>query len=266
MERVQVDGVGIEYRRIAPTRSGLPTLVFLHEGLGCAATWRDYPDQLAAATGCGAVVYSRAGYGGSDPVDLPRPLSYMHDEGREVLPRLLEALDISDAVLVGHSDGASIAIVYAGATSGARLHALVLEAAHVFLEQHGLATIVAAVSRYEAGDLREKLARYHGANVDVAFWGWHDAWTDPGFETWNLEEFLPAIAVPTLVIQCRDDPYGTMAQVDAIERGAGGPVERLELDGCGHFPHLRQRAAVLEAVAEFVARTYDPEAPYTQRR
>ncbi len=231
------------------TDSG-PALVLLHEGLGCVSMWRDFPARLAAATGLRTLVFSRFGYGRSDPVALPRPLTYMHEEGLEVLPRVLAAAGVGEHILVGHSDGASIAIVYAGGTPAAGLRGLVLEAPHVFCEEVSVQSIAAAKTAYEATGLREKLRRHHGDNVDVAFWGWNRAWLDPGFRDWNLEEYLPAIAVPTLVIQGEDDEYGTVAQVEAVTRQVPGARARL-LPACGHSPHRDQPERTLEAIAEF---------------
>ncbi|HWM86055.1 MAG TPA: alpha/beta hydrolase [Kofleriaceae bacterium] len=226
-----------------------PTMVFLHEGLGSVSTWRDVPAELARITGCGALVYSRAGYGASDPVAPPRPLRYMHDEA-ELLPAVLDAAGVRRAILIGHSDGASIAILHAG-SAPAGLLGLVLEAPHVFVEEISVASIAAARDAYQGGDLRERLARHH-RDVDGAFWGWNRAWLDPGFRAWNIEDCLPRIRVPILAIQGIDDPYGTLAQIDAVERGAPGPTERLILPDCGHAPHRDQRAATLEAIARFV--------------
>ena len=250
-ERQEVDGRLLEVRWVGRERPG-PVLVFLHEGLGSVSTWRDFPDRVAHATGCPAFVYSRAGYGLSDPVPLPRPSTYMEDEAQTVLPALLELAGIHDAVLVGHSDGASISLVYASTTHGlARVRGLVLEAPHVFCEPISVAAITRSREAYEKGGLRERLARHH-ANVDVAFWGWNRAWLDPEFLRWNLEGYLPSVRAPALVIQSEEDPYGTLRQVDAIAAGTQGPVERLILAECGHAPHRDHPAVVTDAVASFI--------------
>lgn len=250
-----VDGARLEYRWLAPARPGLPALVLLHEGLGCVALWKDFPDRLAAATGAGVFFYSRAGYGRSSPVDLPRPLTYMHDEGLRVLPRLLDEAGLREVVLLGHSDGGSIALVHAGAADpGGRVKGLVTFAAHVLCEELSVRSIEEARRAYQEGDLRPKLQRLHGDNVDCAFWGWNRAWLDPGFRAWNLEEFLPGIRAPLLVVQGKDDPYGTEDQVRRIARGTGGRAEVLLLDACGHSPHRDQPEATLEAVARFHGR------------
>lgn len=245
-------GRRLEYAWHGPGPERAPTLVFLHEGLGSVSTWRDFPARLAEATGCGALVYSRAGYGGSDPVELPRPLRFMHDEALLSLPEVLRAQGVRDAVLVGHSDGASIALIHAGGVKAALVRALVLEAPHVFCEDLSVRSIEAAAVSYLSGDLRRALERHHGSNVDVAFWGWNGAWLDPGFRSWNLEEYLPGIGVPVLLIQGQGDEYGTLRQLDAIERGCRGTVERIVLDDCGHAPHRDQPERTLAAMARFV--------------
>ncbi len=250
---LDIDGARLEYRFIPPRADGRPALVFLHEGLGCVALWRDFPDEVAAATGCGVLAYSRAGYGRSSPVPLPRPLSYMHDEAKDVLPRLLDAAGLDDVVLVGHSDGGSIALVHAGGSDpGGRVKGVATLAPHVFCEDLSVASIAKAREAYEKGDLREKLARHHGDNVDVAFWGWNRAWLDPDFTRWNIEEYLPRIRVPVLVVQGREDPYGTAAQYESIAASCVGPTRVIVLEACGHSPQRDQRDATLEAIAGFV--------------
>lgn len=230
-----------------------PTLLFLHEGLGCIGMWRDFPARTHAATGCPVVVYSRAGYGASSPVPLPRPLDYMTTEGIAVLPRLLDALALDKVILVGHSDGASISLVHAGSpVVHPGLLGLVLMAPHVFNEELCVASIREAKVAYDSGDLRERLRRYHGENVDCAFRGWNGAWLDPDFWHWNIERFLPGIAVPMLVIQGRDDVYGTAIQWQAIRRQSGGPVEIAELNDCGHSPYRDQPEATLAAMTAFI--------------
>jgi pimeloyl-ACP methyl ester carboxylesterase len=251
---LEVGGARLEYRWIPPRGVGGPALVFLHEGLGCVSTWRDFPDEVAAATGLGALVYSRAGYGRSSPVPLPRPLRYMHDEGLEVLPRLLDAAALDSVVLVGHSDGASIALVHAGgADEGGRVRGVAALAPHVFCEELSVASIAKARVAYETGDLRARLARHHGENVDVAFWGWNRAWLDPDFMRWSIEEYLPRIRVPVLVVQGREDEYGTAAQHERIAARCTGPTRVVVLDACGHAPHRDQREATLSAIASFAS-------------
>lgn len=262
--RVEVDGVHLEYAWHGVGSPGTPCLVFLHEGLGCAAMWRDFPALVAGDTGARVLVYSRRGYGASDPVPLPRPLTYMHEEALEVLPALLAALAIDDAVLVGHSDGGSIALIHAGGgPPPSCVRGLVLLAPHVFCEDVSVTSIEAARRAFAEGGLRARLARYHGDNTDGAFKGWNDAWLDPGFRSWNLEAFLPRISVPVLAIQGANDPYGTLAQIDAIERGVRGPFRRLILDACGHDPSRDARDATRAAIREFVATLAPPVRPAT---
>ncbi len=241
---------GIEFFRIGPAREGASALVFLHEGLGCAAMWRDFPARLCAATGCGGLVYSRRGYGGSAPVELPRPLDYMEREGERELPALLEALGVTRPILFGHSDGASIALV--AAATGLDPRALLLEAPHVFAEDVSLRSIAAAREAYEQGSLRSKLIRWHADNVDGAFWGWNRAWLDPAFRAWSLERYLPRITAPALLLQGLDDEYGTRAQLDAIAANSAGPVQLELLEKCGHAPHRDQSERTLELATRFV--------------
>lgn len=247
-------GKRLEAQWLGPPPDEAPTLVFLHEGLGSLGLWRDFPAAAVARTGLGALVYSRAGYGGSDPCELPRPIGYMHEEAQASLPEALRQARVGEHVLFGHSDGASIALIHAGGCPQPGLKALVLEAPHVFTEKMNLASISRTVEAYETGDLRARLARHHGANVDCAFRGWADAWTDPRFQAWNIEEFLPQIRVPTLLFQGEEDEYGTRAQADAIARQAGAPVEVVMLSPCGHSPHRDQREAVLARLARFLER------------
>ncbi len=246
-------GHRLEHAWHGPRPDDAPTLVFLHEGLGCVATWRDVPRAIAEATGCGALVYSRWGYGASDAVTPPRPLRYMHDEAKVTLPDVLDACGVRDAILIGHSDGASIALIHAGSGASDRVRALVLLAPHVFCEEISVRSIAAAADAYRTGDLRARLARYH-ADVDGAFWGWNRAWLDPEFRAWNIEEYLPRVRVPSLVIQGEDDEYGTLAHVDAIERGSGASVERVVLAACGHAPQRDQPVKTLDAIVDFIRR------------
>lgn len=249
---LNVDGHELEVAWHGPGPSEAPTLVFLHEGLGCVALWRDFPAKLAAATGCGAFVYSRLGYGKSDPCDLPRPIRFMHTEGLSVLPRVLAAAGIEACILVGHSDGGSIAIVYAGGTPALPLRGLITEAAHVFCEQLSVDSIADAKKQYEQHDLRARLYKYHGANTRCAFRGWNDVWLHPDFMAWNIEKYLPGIQVPMLALQGRDDPYGTRAQVEAIGRQTGPQTRTRILPDCRHAPHAEQEAATLDAMQSFI--------------
>jgi pimeloyl-ACP methyl ester carboxylesterase len=244
----------LEIRRLGPPPASAPTLVFLHEGLGSVSAWRDFPGRLAERTGCGALVYSRAGYGKSAPALLPRPVRFMHDEA-EVLARLLEQEGIRQPILVGHSDGASIALIYAGSVPAIQPLGLVLEAPHVFTEPSGLASIARIGETYRSiSDLRERLARHHGANTENAFRGWNDVWLHPDFQAWNIEDVLPRIEIPMLILQGENDEYGTWRQVEAIERQSGGPVEAVAIPACGHAPHREHPERTLKEMAGFIGR------------
>jgi pimeloyl-ACP methyl ester carboxylesterase len=250
---VEIAGVRLEAACHGPAPGEAPTLVLLHEGLGCVALWRDFPEQLAAKTGLGVFAYSRAGYGRSDTVPLPRPLDYMTREARDVLPRVLDAIGFRRGVLIGHSDGASIAAIYAGACADERLAGQVLIAPHFFAEPEGLQAIAKAERAFVQGDLREKLAKYH-TDVDAAFWGWNRAWLDPEFKRWSIADSIDRWTKPTLAIQGDNDPYGTMKQIDEIAHRARAPVESLVLPACGHAPQFERREATLAAIVEFCRR------------
>ncbi|MCX7558589.1 alpha/beta hydrolase [Sulfitobacter sp. F26204] len=253
--RMNVDGVALEYACWGATPDAAPTLVLLHEGLGSVAQWKEVPQALAEATGYGVFAYSRAGYGRSDPVELPRPLDYMTREAEMTLGRVMDVAGIEQAVLLGHSDGATIATIYGGSISDMRVRGLILIAPHFFTETVGLQAIKAAGEAYATGDLRKKLSKYH-ANVEVAFRGWHDAWTDPAFARWNVADAIDHLRIPVLAIQGRDDPYGTLAQIAEIDERIYAPLDRLILEGCGHAPHLEQPAQTLSEIGEFCARLY----------
>jgi pimeloyl-ACP methyl ester carboxylesterase len=243
----------LEYRMIGLRPDAAPTIVMLHEGLGCVGLWGDFPDRLQAATGAGVFVYSRAGYGKSSPVALPRPLSYMHDEAREVLPRLLETIGFQRGLLLGHSDGASIAAIYAGSRQDHRVGGLVLIAPHFFTEDAGIASIVEAREAYATGDLRARLARWH-SDVDNAFKGWNGAWLDPKFRQWNIAEYLAYIRVPILIVQGEDDQYGTVKQIEAAEGECYCPVEVALMPKAKHSPQRDAPEETLKAISEFVGR------------
>jgi pimeloyl-ACP methyl ester carboxylesterase len=268
--RFEVLGQHLEYRWIGPRPGDAPTIVFLHEGLGCQEMWRDFPDRMASATGCGALVYSRIGYGASEPVRGPRSIRFMHDEALDVLPAVLERLRLQEVILFGHSDGASIAVVYAGARSrgfggpqgsplrSSPVRALVLESPHVFVEPVCIESIARISRAYETTRLRERLARYHGANTDSMFKTWTDVWLRPEFRQWNIEEYLPAIESPVLVVQGEDDDYGTLRQVEVVVTQVTGPAKSLVLARCGHSPHSDRPDEVLEAASRFVRQTLVP--------
>lgn len=226
------------------------TLVFLHEGLGSIGQWRDFPSRLSEKTGLPALVYDRWGYGKSEPFTLPRDTRYLHDEALAGLPAILDACHIDKAILIGHSDGGSIALIYASKHPD-RVLAVITEAAHVFVEDVTLEGIREAVDVYAAADLGKRLARYHGDKTELVFHGWADTWLSPEFRNWNIEEVLPGVRCPVLIIQGIDDRYGTPAQVRAIERQVSGRAETL-LVRCGHIPHAEAREEVLEAMAGFI--------------
>jgi pimeloyl-ACP methyl ester carboxylesterase len=244
---IEVDGAAIDLHERPGTD---PPLVFLHEGLGSIELWRSFPDDVQAATGRRTIVFSRPGYGRSTPVPPPWPVSYMHHQALVVLPALLERLGIERPVLVGHSDGASIAVIHAGA--GHPVSGLVLMAPHVFVEDRSVAGIEAARGAYESS-LRPRLAKYHD-DVDSMFWGWNGVWLSPAFRSWNIESSLRTIGAPVLAMQRDDDEYGTLAQLDAIAAGVPSGAECVVLAGRGHVLHVGDTAPVVDAVARFVSR------------
>ncbi len=252
VERIEVAGRNLEYAWFGPPADAGPVVVMLHEGLGCLALWRDIPEQIAARSGRPVFVYSRLGYGNSDASSLPKTTRYMHDEALEVLPALLRAANIRDYILFGHSDGASIALIFAGGTEAAGLRAMILEAPHVYTEAECLHSIHAAKIAFKDGSLRERLAKYHGRNVDCAFYGWADPWTDPAFEYWDLRGYLDNIRVPILALQGEADEYGTADQLITIEQAVRTQVDIVLLADCGHSPHSDQPAMVLNAASNFI--------------
>lgn len=250
---LKVAGHDLEYACWGPEPKDAPTLVMLHEGLGSAGLWRDWPEQLAEATGFGVLAYSRAGYGRSSSVPLPRPLDYMTREAEDVLGHFLDATGVQSAVLLGHSDGATIAAIYAGSVSDMRVRGLILIAPHFFTEQHGLQAIRDAKAAYETQGLKVRLARHHDA-PDIAFYGWHDAWDDPRHANWNVADCIDHWRVPALAIQGADDAYGTLAQINEIEERIYSPFEQLILPNVGHVPHQEATVPVTEAIVEFCVR------------
>jgi pimeloyl-ACP methyl ester carboxylesterase len=244
-----VDGKRLETRLHAPAAHD-NTIVMLHEGLGSVAMWKDFPERIAQATGCGVLVYSRYGHGKSERLAEKRGVDFMHHEAKVVLPELLQQLSIQRPIFLGHSDGGSIALIYAG-TWPDRVRALILEAPHVFVEEIGLRSIAAIRTLYKSSDLPQRLGRYHD-HVDDTFHGWNNIWLDPKFREWNIEEFLDAIRCPTLVIQGEKDEYGTLAQVAAIQRRVPG-TQTLILPRCGHSPHRDQPELTLDTISCFVA-------------
>jgi len=243
----------LEYRMIGPRPDAAPTIVMLHEGLGCVGLWGAFPEQLASATGVGVFVYSRAGYGRSSPAKLPPSLSFMDEEALDVLPRVLAAIGFKRGILFGHSDGASIATIYAGSIQDHRVRGLVLMAPHFFTEEMGLAEIRRAGEAFAAGALREKLKRWH-ADVDCAFRSWIEPWLDPDFQKWDITDALGYIRVPILIVQGAEDQYGTLKQIEAAKEECFCPVEVAVLPGARHSPHRDAPEPTLSAVAAFINR------------
>jgi pimeloyl-ACP methyl ester carboxylesterase len=243
----------IAYEWIGERAPGKPVLVFLHEGLGSIRQWRDFPAKLAAASGCPALVYDRYGYGQSDLLQEPRrTVRFMHDEALVAFPKVLSDLKVENPILIGHSDGASIALIYAGA--GHQVRGIVAMAPHVFIEPICLESIRNAVESFESTDLASRLGRYH-RDARKTFYGWADVWLDPEFKAWDIRgDYLPSIRCPVLAIQGRDDEYGTMAQLDEIARRVKGPCELLKLEDCGHAPFRDQPEKTLASVTTFITR------------
>ena len=251
MKHIAINGLRLEYRDFPATVEEQPTLLLLHEGLGCVAMWRDFPAKLAAASGCRVVVWSRPGYGASQAYLEPRNLRYMHREAEESLPALLAALQIDRPILIGHSDGGSIALIFAGAFPEVP-RGIVVMAPHEFVEEITLAGIRSARVVWETTDWPKKLGRYHQDAARV-FSDWNDTWLSPPFRDWNIEEYLPKIRCPVLAMQGEDDEYATMRQIDAIAEQVPG-TQLIKLPHCGHTPQRDQEAAVLEALVDFVKR------------
>jgi pimeloyl-ACP methyl ester carboxylesterase len=246
LSRLTVGGRRIEVLELAG-RDDRPALVLLHEGLGSARLWRGFPGRLQAATGRRVLAFSRYGHGRSEPPPTRRTPAFFHEEALDVLPEVLSRLGAETPVLVGHSDGGSIALIHAGRHP---VSALVLMAPHVVVEEVTVDAIRETRRRYLEDDLRERMARHHD-DVDAAFWGWCDVWLDPGFRAWSLEPDAELLSAPTLLIQGLDDPYGTLDQLDRIERHVRGPVQRLVVRG-GHSPHLEAPDEVVPAIAGFI--------------
>lgn len=250
---VEADGARLEVRSWGPGPDAQRTIVLLHEGLGSVSAWRDWPERLADETGWGVVAYSRRGYGRSDPAPLPRPINYMEYEAEVVLPQVLDAIDFRRGVLLGHSDGGSIAALNLGGVRDHRIRGAILMAPHFFVEDCSVDAIRKAREAYEKGDLRSRLQRHHD-DVDNAFRGWNDAWLNPDFRDWDITQALWPIQVPVLAIQGAEDPYGTRAQVDVIGEEMYAPAEIHLLDGCGHAPHRDRAETTLKLIVDFLRR------------
>lgn len=243
--------VSLEYF-VVPGNAAHAPLVLLHEGLGSARLWRDFPVELARRLDTRALVYSRAGYGRSSGLKAPREPRYLHEEALDVLPRVLDRAKLDRPLLVGHSDGASIALIYAAHHPG-RVAGLVLMAPHVFVEDVSLAGIRHVREQYEGGGLRERLAKHHD-HVEDAFRGWSEIWLSERFASWSLADEVQRLATPTLLIQGEADAFGTLAQLDAFEAATRASITRLVLADCGHSPHRDQKDRVIDAIAAFAAR------------
>ena len=249
-----VEGQKLEVVQYGLASEHAPTVVMLHEGLGSVSAWRDWPAELAQEIGVAVLAYSRAGYGNSDPASLPRSVNYLHHEADDVLPTVLTLAKVEKCILVGHSDGASIALLHAGgASSHPSVRGLALLSPHVFFEPESGSGIRASREAYLHGDLRGRLSKHH-RDVDHAFWGWNDIWLNPEFSKWNIEDRLSKIGLPILLIQEDHDPYGTLAQLDAIQYGVSGPTERLIFVGNGHFPQKDFPEETTRAVTRFARR------------
>lgn len=249
---IGVDKVSLEYQWI-DGKPNAPVLVLLHEGLGCTDMWKGFPQLLAGQTGFGVFVYSRQGYGRSDPCILPRPTSYMHDEAK-VLSKVLSKIPGDTFILVGHSDGASIASIYAARNPQVDLQALVLLAPHFFVESLSIDSIATVKKLYRTTELRNRLMKYHGKQVDNAFKGWNDVWLSDDFKSWNITEYLPRISTPTLVIQGEDDEYGSEAQVKVAQEHIAAPVVVRMFVDCGHSPHRQFEKETVSVINDFVER------------
>jgi pimeloyl-ACP methyl ester carboxylesterase len=250
---LKIGASDLEYRMIGPAPDEAPTVVMLHEGLGSAGLWGDFPDRLQAAIGAGVFVYSRAGYGASTPAKLPRPLDYMHIEALDILPRLLDGIGFRRGLLLGHSDGASIAAIYAGGVADHRVRAVAMIAPHFIVEDVSVTSIAEIKSAYETTGLKTKLARWH-RDVDNAFYGWNGAWLDPKFRSWDISEYLAYIRVPVAIVQGSDDQYGTIRQVEIAQEECYCPVDATIIPDAGHSPHREAPEATLNAISEFAGR------------
>jgi pimeloyl-ACP methyl ester carboxylesterase len=256
---LMIDGVALEYACYGPAPDRAPTIVLLHEGLGCVTLWRDFPRQVAQATGMGVFVWSRQGYGQSDPATLPRPLDFMTCEAVDVLPLVLDQIGFRRGLLFGHSDGATIAAIHAGAVSDQRVRGLILMAPHFFTEPGGLAEIEKARVDFESGGMKDRMGKYH-RDPAATFHGWNDVWLDSGFKGWNVADVIDHWRIPVLAIQGRDDQYGTLAQIEEIRNRIYSPLEVEVLDHCRHAPHFEQPEKTLTAVAGFTKRLQRIEA------
>ena len=250
---LRIGDADLEYRMIGPMPDAAPTIVMLHEGLGSAGLWGDFPDRLQGATGVGVLVYSRSGYGASTRVALPRPLDYMHVEALDTLPKLLDAIGFRRGLLVGHSDGASIAAIYAGGSGDHRVRGVAMIAPHFIVEDISVTSIAEIKQAFETTELRGKLSRWH-KDVDNAFYGWNGAWLDPKFRDWDISEYLAYIRVPVAILQGADDQHGTIRQIEIAQEECYCPVDVTIIPGAGHSPHREAAVATLDTISDFARR------------
>lgn len=252
---VSAAGCRLRVKRIEPESVSdsmdKPTLVFLHEGLGCIEMWRNFPETLCKSAGCYGLLYDRKGYGESEKYEEPWPVNYLQKESLLYLPALLQACSIDDAVLIGHSDGGTIALI-AAAAHGNPIRGIITEAAHIFVEKITIEGIHKTVQAFKTTSLNDKLARYHNENTMTIFYRWADRWLSPEFRNWDIREELPNITCPLLLLQGEDDEYGTRAQVEGIAAGVSGPVRVKLIPDCGHTPHFQAKDTVLSEMTRFI--------------
>ena len=249
LEFFKYNDKNIEIKIISDERNSLEPIIFLHEGLGSISLWKDWPSMISASLKRDVIIYSRLGMGNSSPIIGPRDINYMHIEAIEILPKIVKYLNVTNPILYGHSDGASIALIYAG--SGYNSKNLILEAPHVFVEDKSIKGANDAKKMWKNSKFKEKLSKHH-KDVDGAFNGWCNAWTSKEFKKWNIEEYLPNIKSPIMLIQGKDDEYGTLKQLDNIEKNVQGNVLRHELEDCGHSPHSQYPNILINKIKKFL--------------
>ncbi len=256
---VQAAGCQLRVKRIEPESATLlkdrPTLVFLHEGLGCIEIWRNFPETLCESVGCTGLVYDRKGYGDSEMFEGPWPVDYLEIESSRYLPALLKECDIDNVVLIGHSDGGTIALITAASHSNL-VRGIITEAAHIFVEQITIEGIRSKVKAFETTSLKEKFVRYHKEHTETIFYRWANRWLSPEFSNWNIEKDLSKITCPVLVLQGEDDAYGTPAQVKGIAGQVSGPVCVKLIPDCGHTPHFQAKDTVLSEMTRFIRKFF----------
>ena len=253
---LELGDLRLEYRMTGPHPHQAPTLILLHEGLGSAGMWGDFPEKISAATGCGAFAWSRVGYGYSSPAKLPRQLDFMHVEAQQILPRLLDAIGFRQGLLIGHSDGASIAALYAGSVQDHRVRGLVLEAPHFIVEDVTINSIREIRQAFDTTDVRQRFQRWHG-DADATVRGWTDVWMKNDFKSWDIRDALAYIRVPMLIIQGEHDHYGTERQIEIAKEECYCPIDVLMIPGIQHIPHREAPEVTLKAITEFAARLLD---------